>query len=399
MSSTVRPPTMATLILLSALAIIPINIFLPSLTRMADEFDVPYSVAGMSLTAYAAVSVCLQLVMGPLSDRVGRRPVILGGLVIFIAASIGCSLATDIEVFLACRMIQAVIAPTFAVSLAIIRDTTGREQAASKIGYVAMAWALAPMLGPTLGGGLEEFFGWRASFLFLAAAGVGVLTLCWIDLRETNINPTASMTEQFRAYPELLGSPRFWSYSICMGFSVGGFYAFLAGAPLAAGAGFDLPPALVGIYMGSITGGFMAGSFLSGRFAARFQLTQMILAGRLLACAGMLLGLVLYAAGLNHPMALFGPCMFVGISNGLTMPSANSGAISVRPALMGSAAGLASAIATSGGVTMSLIASTVLTEDNARYGLILVMLGSSAIALVAGFNAHRLEKIRAATSA
>ncbi|MEX4005696.1 multidrug effflux MFS transporter [Neoaquamicrobium sediminum] len=397
MSKTTTAPHLVTLILLSALGIIPINIFLPSLPAMAAEFGVGYGVVGLALAAYAAVSACLQVVMGPLSDRFGRRPVILWGLAIFIVATIGCIMVSDVRTFLALRMVQAVIAPTYAVALAAIRDTTSREDAASRIGYVAMAWALAPMLGPSLGGFLDQMFGWRASFWFLAIVGIGVFVLCWFDLRETNSNPSSTLAEQFRAYPQLLGSNRFWAYSLCMAFSIGVFYAFLAGAPLAA-ASFDLSPTTLGLYMGSITVGFMSGSFIAGRFAHRFQLTAMLVWGRMVACAGLLLGLVLWAAGVAHVWALFGPCMFAGLSNGLSMPAANAGAMSVRPHLTGSAAGLASAIAVAGGAAMASITGAVLTPDNARYGMLVVMLGSAAIALAAALYAGRLERSSAAAS-
>tara|TARA_E500000318_G_scaffold37269_1_gene35998 strand:- start:4470 stop:4850 length:381 start_codon:yes stop_codon:yes gene_type:complete len=120
----------------------------------------------------------------------------------------------------------------------------------------------------------------------------------------------------------------------------------------------------------------------------------MMLAGRTLACMGILLGLLLYAVQVDHVMALFGPCMLVGVSNGLTIPSANAGAISVHPKLTGSAAGLASAITVAGGATMASIASAVLTAENARYALLLVMLGSALVALAAALVARRLEHIR-----
>ncbi|UUX51984.1 multidrug effflux MFS transporter [Nisaea acidiphila] len=387
-------PRLSTLILLSALCILPINIFLPSLTGMAAEFDVDYGVIGLSLAGYAGASAVLQIVLGPLSDRFGRRPVILGGLAIFLVATLGCIFAPNIWSFLGFRLLQAVIAPTYAVALAVIRDTTGKEEAASRIGYVAMAWAVAPMLGPSLGGLLDENFGWRASFWFLEAFALAIFALCWSDLRETNLSPSASLCAQFRTYPDLLAARRFWAYALCMAFSVGAFFAFLAGAPLAAGYAYDLSPAALGLAMGSITCGFMFGSFLSGRFAGRFRLTEMMLAGRTLACAGLLLGLALYAAGADHVMALLGPCMLVGVSNGLTIPSANAGAISVRPQLAGSAAGLASAITVAGGAAMSSVASAVLTPENARYALLLVMLGSAAIAFATALIAHLLERER-----
>lgn len=384
-------PHLITLILLSALCILPINIFLPSLPQMAEEFGVPYGTVSLALAAYAAVSAGLQIVVAPLSDRFGRRPVILLCLAIFVLASIGCALAPDVWSFLALRMLQAAIAPAFAVSLAIIRDTTDKAQAASRIGYVSMAWAVAPMLGPSLGGLLDQGFGWRASFWFLTLCGAAVFALCWFDLRETNRNPSKTIAAQFRAYPELLGAGRFWAYALCGDFSVGAYYAFLAGAPLAS-APFGLSSALLGIAMGSITGGFILGSFLSGRFASRYPLTTTLLTGRLIACLGLLGGLVLHLAGVHHVLALFGPCLFVGLANGLSQPSASSGAISVRPHLTGSAAGLAGAIGVTGGAVMSSITGAVLPQENAAGMLLLVMLASATLALVAAIVARHLER-------
>lgn len=386
-------PRLTTLILLSALCILPINIFLPSLTNMAAEFEVDYAIVGLSLAAYAAVSAVLQLVLGPLSDRFGRRPIILLGLTVFLAATLGCIFAPDIWSFLAFRLIQAVIAPTYSVALAVVRDTTSKEQAASRIGYIAMAWAVAPMLGPGFGGLLDETFGWRASFWFLAAFGVLVFILCWIDLKETNRNPSDTILGQFRTYPELVTSKRFWAFTLCMGFSIGTFFAFLAGAPLAANAAFEMSPGTLGLFMGSITGGFMVGSFLSGRLSPRFKLTTMMIAGRVIACTALVLGLCLYAAGFLHVLALFGPCVFVGLSNGLTLPSANAGVLSVRPQLAGSAAGLAGAFTIMCGAVMSWIAGAALSGDNVRYGLLAIMLMAAAVSLAAALAAHRFEQL------
>ncbi|WP_205944792.1 multidrug effflux MFS transporter [Pelagibius litoralis] len=380
---TYKPPRFVTLILLSGLSVISLNMFLPSLSNIAADFDARYALVNLSIAGYAAMTAVLQLLMGPLSDRFGRRPVILSGLVIFCLASVGCLLATDIVSFLVFRMMQAAIISGYTVSVAVIRDFSGVRRAASLMGYIAMAYAVAPMLGPMFGGALDGLFGWRAGFWAFLCFGLTVLGLCWFDLRETNKNPSRTLLQQFQSYPELFSSRRFWGYALCMAFSTGGFYAFLGGAPLVASVLFDISPAKLGVYMGSITGGFVFGSFLAGRFAARHALTTMMISGRIVACLGLLLGLVILLAGVFHEVTLFGACVFYGIGNGITMPSSISGAMSVRPSLAGSASGLSGALTVAGGALMSGITGAILTEHNAAYGLLGMMLLSATLGLTA----------------
>jgi Bcr/CflA subfamily drug resistance transporter len=304
------PPRLITLVLLSALSILPVNMFLPSLATMAGDFGVDYALVNLSVAGYAGVAAVLQLLLGPLSDRYGRRPVLLGGLATFVLASLGCALAADIWTFLACRLLQGAVVSGYAVSLAVIRDTTEARRAASLIGYVAMAWAVAPMLGPLLGGTLEQYLGWRASFWTFVVLGAALFALCWTDLGETNRQRSQSLAAQFFAYPELLRSARFWAHALCMAFSTGAFYAFLGGVPLVASTHFDLSASALGLAMGSITAGFMLGSFLSGRYAQRFPLAAMMLAGRIVACSGLLAGLVVrfITSRLNINSCFSGSC-------------------------------------------------------------------------------------------
>lgn len=387
-----RSPRLATLILLTALSVVSLNMFLPSLANIAREFDADYALVTLAIAGYAAMTAALQLVAGPLSDRFGRRPVILAGLALFIAASAGCLLATDITAFLVFRMLQAAIVSGHSVSLAVIRDTNEAKAAASLMGYMAMAWAIAPMLGPTFGGFLDDAFGWRASFWAFLVFGLVVFVLCLADLRETNQRKSATFTDQFRSYPALFASRRFWGYALCMAFSVGAFYAFLGGVPLVAASLFDMSPATLGIAMGTITAGFVFGSFLSGRFAERTSLMAMILSGRILACSGLLIGIGLLAAGVVHEATYFAACACVGVGNGLTMPGSNAGAMSVRPELAGSAAGLSGALTVGGGAVMSAIAGAVLTPGNAPIALLLIMLLSSGLALAAALYVRRLDQ-------
>jgi len=386
------PPRFATLILLSGLSILTLNMFVPSLTSIARHFSVDYAVVNLSVAGYAAMTALLQLVMGPLSDRFGRRPVILAGLVLFVLASLGCVLADDIGTFLFFRLLQAAIASGHAVSMAVIRDTAPTQKAASLMGYLAMAWAVAPMLGPLFGGTLDEFFGWRANFWAFLVFGLAVFALCWIDLGETNQQKSETFAKQFREYPELLRARRFWGYALCSAFSIGTFFAYLGGAPLVATQVFQMSPAMVGVTVGIITAGFMTGSFLSGRFAARHRLTTMMITGRLVACVGLSAGLALTLVGVVNEATVFGAALLAGLGNGLTNPSSHAGALSVRPRLAGSAAGLSSALIVALGAAVSGLTGTVVGGAHAASVLLAVMLASALIGLAAALAVRRLER-------
>jgi MFS transporter, DHA1 family, multidrug resistance protein len=399
-SAASAPPKLFTLVLLSGLSVVSLNMFLPSLSNIAAEFQTSYRLlASVSIAGYAAMTTVLQLLIGPLSDRVGRRPVVLVSLVIFVVASLGCLLALDVWAFLLFRTMQAAIVSGFALSRVIIRDTEPAQKAASLMGYLSIAWAIAPMLAPMLGGAFDQLFGWRANFWAFLGFGAAVLVLCWLDLGETNKNRSETFTKQFKAFPSLFRSRRFWGYSLCMAFSMGALYAFLAAAPLVATTVFQMSPATLGFYMGSTAAGFILGSFVSGRFAALYPLTTMMVAGRVVACAGLAAGLSLLFAGVVHEVSLFGSCVFLGFGNGVSMPSSNAGAMSVRPELIGSTAGLSGALTGAGGALMSGITGTILNEANAAFVLLGMMLLSSTMALLAALFVLRFDRREAAANA
>ncbi len=357
--------------------------FLPSLTNIATYFNADYALVSLSISGYLGMTAVMQIIIGPLSDRFGRRPIILTTLLVFVVASIGCLLATDITTFLVFRMMQAAVISGAALSPAIVKDMFSAKEAASLLGYIGMAMAVAPMVGPMIGGVLDESFGWRTNFMVYAAIGLFMLLVCFFDLGETHKERSSDFKSQLLLYPSLLRSNRFWGYSLCRAFSVGAFYTFLAGAPLLATTLFGMSTSELGFYLGTITAGFFLGSLLSGRFAKFFQLTTMMIAGAIVACSGLMAGIILFSLGYFHEVFLFGATIFVGLGNGLTMPSSNVGAMSVTPELAGSAASLAGALTVSGGGILTFITGVMISEENGIYTLLGMMLFCSVAGLIA----------------
>lgn len=378
-----NPPHLITLVLATALAVLTLNMFLPSLAHIASDFGVDYALANLSIAGYLIVTGVLQLIMGPLSDRYGRRPVLLWSMGVFALASVGCALAENIWVFLGFRMVQGAVIAGQVLPRAALRDLYPPSQAAARLGQLSMAMALAPMLGPMLGGVLESLFGWRAGFVLYAIMGFAMLALVWADMGETNQNRSATFGAQMRQYPELFRSRRFWGYSLCAAFSVGGFYAFITGAPMVAAAAFDLSPAMLGLGIGIITLGFMAGNFVTGRIAPRVGLMPLIVAGRWVASLGPLLGLVLFLVGLGSVWVFFASAIFVGFGNGLTLANANAGLMSVRPHLAGSASGLSGALTVALGAALTTATGVVVNAQNAPFAVLGLMLAASLLSLAA----------------
>ncbi|MDF2234618.1 multidrug effflux MFS transporter [Albimonas sp. CAU 1670] len=390
------PPRLLTLILLTAGTAVTLNLFVPSLAHIAEHFGVSYAAAGWLVSGYLGVTAVLQLIIGPLSDRFGRRPVLLTCLGAFLAASLGCLLAQDFGTLLAFRLLQGAMIAGSALAPAIVRDMLPPAEAASRIGYIGTAMALGPILGPSIGGLLDAGFGWRAAFALYALIALGLICVVWRDLGETNARRTADFGRQFREYPELLRSRRFWGCALCMACSVGAFFAFIAGAPLIAREALGISPAALGIALGSITTGFAAGAFLSGRYAARVGLTGMMLAGRVAACAGLAGGLLLALSGHVSVASVFGATLFVGFGNGLTMPSANAGAVSVRPRLAGSAAGLAGALNVGGGAAITAGVTAAISFDPRASVLLGLMLALSFLGLLAAAWVRQVDRREAA---
>ncbi|WP_019566164.1 multidrug effflux MFS transporter [Agrobacterium sp. 10MFCol1.1] len=386
------PPHIITLVVIAGVAALCMNLFLPSLAAMALHFETDYAVMQFAVSGYLAATACLQLLIGPLSDLFGRRPVMLASIGMMIVATLVCMLAPDITVFMFGRVAQAAVVSGFVLARAIVRDMVPMEQAASMIGYVTMGMSVVPMVGPTVGGLLNDISGWQASFALLALLGVGILVLAWFDLGETNHNRSASFSQQFHAWPELLRSPLFWGYALTSTFSSGMFFSFLGGAPFVGSVLYGLAPAMLGLQFFFMASGYMLGNFVSGRYASQIGITRMMLSGNVVAIAGIVAAIALISTGAESPYAFFVPLALIGVGNGVTLPSANAGMVSVQPHLAGSASGLGGAMTIGGGAALSVLASSVLSKEDGTWPLLLVMLATGLVALLTTYIVRLQEK-------
>ncbi|MDO5612852.1 MAG: multidrug effflux MFS transporter [Paracoccus sp. (in: a-proteobacteria)] len=379
----IKAPSLLTLVAMAGLGALATNIFLPSLPHMAQDFGTDYATIQLSVSGYLATSAVLQLMIGPISDRFGRRPVMIGALLIFLLATCGALMATNIWLFLLFRMAQAVSAAGMVLSRAVIRDLSGPDQAASRLGYVTMGMSVVPMMAPALGGILEESIGWHGSFAVMLGAGVIVLILVWTDLSETAQGGGIPLRQQMAGYPVLARSVRFWGYALAATTSSGAFFAYLGGAPFVGQEIYGLTPGQLGWWFGAPSVGYFLGNYISGRWSVRFGINLMVLAGSIIVAAALLVGLALDLWGLRTPLAFFGPVVVMGLGNGLVLPSANAGMMSVRPELAGTASGLGGAMAIAGGAFLAALAARMLDKEAGAAPLLTIMVASALGTIVA----------------
>lgn len=390
-TETPRPALpMGTLVLLTALPVITLNMFLPSLPSMTRDLQASESQMALAVSGYMVVAALLQLVIGPISDRIGRRPVLLTAFGLFTLASIGCVLAPEATLFLGFRMAQAGVVAGTVLAAAVVRDVLPAREAAGKMGAVAASMALAPVLGPSVGGILDQFVSWRLIFALYAGLGALALALIWWKLPETKRRD--ARPPRLSEYRALVSTPGYWAYVLCMAFSVGSFYVVTAGVPFVTHALWDLSPALTGIGLGFSSLGFLAGGVITARLAPRLGIQPLILAGRVIPFCVLAAGIAVFLLGLATPVLLFGFTIFVGFGNGLTIANANAGALSIRPELAGTAASFGGAFSVAAGAALTWGALSVMAVSATPVALLAVILAVVAVSLLAGLAAVRLDR-------
>lgn len=330
--------------LLVAFQAISTDLYLPALPSLMADLGTDVASVQLTLSVFLVGFALAQLVYGPLSDRLGRRPLLLAGTALYAVASLLCVFATTIEQLVALRLLQAVGACAGPVlGRAVVRDVYGPQDAARVLAYLAAAMALAPAAGPILGGYLTVWYGWRASFLLLTLLGVLALLGTWRLLPETNSrrDPSAMQPARLAAnYAELLSHPlyrRFVMVAVC---GYGGIFAFISGSSHLLIEVVGLSPELYGMCFAAVVLGYMGGSLLAGRLTGRVGIEALVRAGGMTCAAGGLAGLALALSVPPSVPSIIGPMAVFMLGAGFALPASNAGALGPFPGK----AGLASAL-------------------------------------------------------
>ena len=385
-----RPVLFALLIAMSAMTMLGMHILLPSLPTLQTAFGADYATVQQALTFYLLALAFGQLVHGPLSDRFGRRPVVLWGMFIFFLGSLVCLLAPTIHILITGRLLQAAGGCAgLTLGRAIVRDLYAREQAASMIAYITMAMVTAPMVAPLIGGYLDVWLGWRAIFVFTAIIGALVWLALLLRLPETNasIGHATRLREMLESFAYLLKRRDFVTYALVLGFMSGSFFAFLGAGPYVVMTLMGKTPAEYGLYFLITAFAFMFGNMLAGRISIRIGIDRMIRMGWSLSITGATIQAAFVYAGTLTPLTFFAPMILMSVGQGFNLPNATAGAVSVDPTRAGAASGLAGFIQMGIGAGSSYVAG-VLVADTA-IPVVTTITSLVAIAGVIFFLGHR----------
>lgn len=394
-----RPDSLVVAAVLTALVAfgpISTDLYLPSLPSLPGAFGTSLATVQLTLSVFLIGFAVGMAAYGPLSDRFGRRPLILAGIAVYAVASVACALAPSIEALIGFRLIQAIGASSGPVlARAVVRDVYGRDRAARVLAYMTLAMALAPAIGPILGGQIAAWFGWRANFWLLSGFGALILIAALTLIEETNRakDPTALQAEQWlRNQGVLLRHRAFIGEVLTVAASYSGIFAFISGSSFVMIDILHLTPQRYGASFGIVVIGYMIGTFATGRLTLRLGPDRLVRAGTLLSACG---GSVMLALALAAPpsvAAVIGPFFVFMVGAGLTLPNAIAGALGPFPTM----AGLASSLL--GFVQMTVAAGVGVLVGQVADGTARPMAAAVCLCALAATLAYRALAVRSTSA-
>ncbi|MCC6195307.1 MAG: MFS transporter [Burkholderiales bacterium] len=384
-SNASRGLLVANLIAQIAFGLLAMTICIPSMQQWSSIFGASQAQVQLTFSGYVVAYGGLQLLYGPMSDRLGRRQVLLAGLALAFAGSVLAALAPAISVLIGARVLQgAGAAAGMVVGRALVQDLFEGPQRTRVMAWIGMAMGLCPPTAVIVGGQLHVHLGWQSSFLLMAALAAALALIAWRGLPASA--PTAAARQPrwwgaMRAsYARLAREPVFLLHVAILSMTTATFYIFLGGAPLVLGS-YGVGPDGIGWYIGCIPLAYIVGNYLTSRLVHRFGDRYMMTFGQVFTLVGLALSLSLAMAGWHTALAFALPLTLLGLGHGLLMPATLAGTVGVLPALAGAAAAVGGLMQQLMGATGAWVVGLVSHEGALNLGLL--MLGSTLVATLA----------------
>ena len=384
------PWLIANLLAQLAFGLLAMTLCLPSMQEWGAIFATDQAHVQLTFSGYVVAYGGLQLIYGPLSDRHGRKAILLVGLLIAGVASALAVFSTDIRWLTAARILQgAGSAASMVVGRSLVQDLFQGHQRTRVMAYVGMSMGLIPPLATLLGGQIHVRWGWQANFVLLAVFAALLAIAAWQGLPASKPHEASDshwLRAMLSAYRRLMREPRFLLYVLILAATTATFYVFLGGAPIVL-KGYGIGPDGIGWFIMAVPMSYIVGNFMTSRWIQRIGERRMMSAGQVFTISGLVIMLALGLAGFKNPLAVALPLLLLGFGHGLLNPPALAGTVGVVPALAGSAAAVAGLMQQLTGATGGYLVGLVSHEDAVNLGW--MMLAFSLLAVCAQWVLHR----------
>ena len=384
------PWLIANLLAQISFGLLAMTLCLPSMQEWGAMFATDQAHVQLTFSGYLVAYGCFQLVYGPLSDRHGRKVMLITGLAIAGAASVMAMLADDVLTLTIARVLQgAGSAASMVVGRSMVQDLFEGPERTRVMAYIGMSLGLCPPLASVIGGQIHVRLGWQANFAILTVLAAVLLVAAWRGLPDHRPARPAEdqhwLRAMLQAYRRLFREPRFLLYVVILAATTAAFYVFLGGAPIVFSR-YGIGPDGVGWFIMTVPLSYIVGNFLTSRIIHRTGERRMMQWGQVFTLSGIALMLALGLTGTHSPLAVALPLLLTGFGHGLLNPPALAGTVGVIPALAGSAAAVAGLLQQLTGATGGYLIGLV-PHDSVNMGA--MMLAFSLVALLAQLCLHR----------